>query len=343
MTRSERFYRTLLRLYPAEFRSEYGRLMAQCFHDLCLDAARADGQVGLLKVWLRVLPDFTLSLIREYLDSWGRERAAYAIPGVIDRFQVKAQIGDGSVSRVYRAYDPDRKVEVAIKLLKRGEPEPDGPAGLRFEDLVREMEVMGVLDHPAIPKAYGCYQSDAGAYLVMDFIPGRSLLEVLAQREDFLPEREIISLGIRTCEVLGYLHTRRPQPMLFRDVKPSNLILDENGGFHMIDFGISVPYASGQGYEGIGTEGYAAPEQYGGCEEPRSDLYALGATLHHLATRVDPREETKRRPFTFAPPRRINPALSEGFSAVIQKALSPDLEERYPSASAMRAALEACL
>jgi serine/threonine protein kinase len=209
-------------------------------------------------------------------------------------------------------------------------------------DLQREVDVLAAFDHPAIPKAYGWVQSEAGAYLVMDYIPGPSLLQVLEQREGFLPEQEIIAWGIQACEVLDYLHTRQPDPWLFRDIKPSNMILDEQGGFHLVDFGTGVTYTPGRCYECIGTEGYAAPEQYQGGEEPRSDLYALGATLHQLATRIDPREETRRHPFTFAPPRSINPALSKEFAGVIQKALSYELEDRCSSAAEMESALKAC-
>lgn len=341
-TRSEHFYRRLLQLYPQEFRDEYAGPMAQCFHDMVQESIRMDGTMSMVKVWLRVLPDFTRSLVREHFESrWMRRDMMNGMPKAIGRYQVKVQIGDGSMSTVYRAYDPVRKKDMAIKLLKPQEPDP---ASLRWADyLQREVEVLNGLDHPAIPKAYGFFQSEAGAYLVMDLIKGQSLLDVLGQSQGFLPERDILRWGSQVCDVLTYLHTRKPQPLLFRDVKLSNLILDENWEFHLIDFDLTVPYSPGQTYEKIGTEGYAAPEQYAGCEEPRSDLYGLGAALHQLANRIDPREEVKHRPFTFAPPRSINPALSKAFAAVIQKALAYEPEDRFPSAAAMQAALEACL
>ena len=283
IARSNWMYRKLLRLYPARFRDEYAFPMAQCFRDMCLEAARTGGSRGVLRVWLRVFPDFARSLVREQIDSrWGKEGIMSAYPRVIDRFQVKAQIGDGSVSRVYQAYDPDRKRDVAIKLLKPQESGQTDSARPMVMDLQREVDVLAAFDHPAIPKAYGWVQSEAGAYLVMDYIPGPSLLQVLEQREGFLPEQEIIAWGIQACEVLVYLHSRQPDPWLFRDIKPSNMILDEQGGFHLVDFGTGVTYTPGRCYECIGTEGYAAPEQYQGGEEPRSDLYALGATLTSL-------------------------------------------------------------
>jgi hypothetical protein len=176
--RSERFYRMLLQLYPVEFRDEYEEPMVQLFHDMCLVSIHMDGAMGMVKVWLRVFPDFARSLIREQIESrWGERGKMSAIPNVIGRYQVKVQIGDGSVSTTYRAYDPVRKIDLAIKLLK---PEDTNPARLRWADyLQREEELLKVLDHPAIPKTYGCFQLEAGTYLVMDLIQGQSLLDVL--------------------------------------------------------------------------------------------------------------------------------------------------------------------
>ena len=266
-----------------------------------------------------------------------------AHPTAIDRYQLKAQIGEGSVSSVFRAYDPERGAEVAIKLLKAKEDLAPESYTLWQDYLQREANVMTALDHPAIPKVYQHAQTQAGDYIVMEYVEGRTLLEIMESSEGFLEESAIIQWGIRVCEVLDYLHTSQPEPLLYRDVKPSNMILDEAGRFHLLDFGISVPYAAGHTYECIGTQGYAAPEQYQGHEEIRSDLYALGAALHHLATRIDPREETQRRPFTFAPVRSINPALSKPFAAVIQRALAFEIEDRFPGAAEMGAALAACL
>jgi serine/threonine protein kinase len=266
-----------------------------------------------------------------------------AFPAALDRYQLKALIGEGSVSSVFRAFDPELKAEVAIKLLKSKDDLAPETYILWQDYLQREAAVMTALDHPAIPKVYQHAQTQAGDYIVMEYIAGPTLLQIMESSEGFLEEGAIIQWGIRVCEVLDYLHTSQPAPLLYRDVKPSNMMIDEAGQFHLLDFGISMPYIAGHTYECIGTEGYAAPEQYQGHEEIRSDLYALGASLHHLATRIDPREETQHRPFTFAPVRSTNPALSKPFAAVIQRALAYEPEDRFPSAAEMGAGLAACL
>jgi len=340
---SFKLYCALLQLYPPRFREEYASQMAQCFRDRYREAEKKGGPACIFAVWLWALPDLVASLIQEHIESRKpRKVMMNAIPAAIDRYQLKARIGEGSVSSVFRAFDPERGAEVAIKLLKANDDLAPGSYAHWQEHLQREANVLTALDHPAIPKVYQHAQTQSGDYLVMEMIEGRSPLQIMESCEGFLEEGAIIQWGIQTCEVLNYLHTSQPEPLLFRDVKPSNMIVDEGGRFHLVDFGTSVPYIAGHTYEGIGTEGYAAPEQYQGHEEIRSDLYALGAALHHLATRIDPREETKHRPFTFAPPRSINPALSKPFAAVIQQALAYEPEDRFPNAANMRAALEAC-
>jgi serine/threonine protein kinase len=340
---SVRLYRALLRLYPPEFRAEFGGPMAQCFRDLCRAADSQGRPRRLLGVWLRLLPDLALSLAREHLDSRKKRRGIMTTPfAAIDRYQIKAKIGDGSIASVFRAFDPQRGAEVAIKLLKPAAdsgPESHTQWGSRLE---REAEVLASLDHPAVPKFYASGQTDAGPYLVMEYIPGRTMLQCVEENEGFIDESSLIQWGIQVCAALSFFHTHQPEALLFRDLKPSNLIVDDAGTVHLLDYDITTAYIAGQTYEGIGTEGYAAPEQYSGHEEPRSDLYTLGATLHHLTTRIDPRQETKHRPFTFAPPRSVNPALSKAFAAVIQRALAYEVEDRYPTAAQMQAALKAC-
>ena len=341
---SFRIYRALLRLYPVEFREAYASQMAVCFRDMFREAEQKGGPIRLLTIWPWALSDLAVSLIKEHLESLKlRKMIMNAFPAVIDRYQLKARIGEGSVSSIFRAFDPERKAEVAIKLLKTKDDLGPESYTLWQDCFEREANVMLTLDHPAIPKIYQHAQTQSGDYLVMELIEGRTLLEILEAREGFLEESTIIQWGIQACEVLNYLHTIQPEPLLFRDVKPSNLIVDDAGRIHLLDFDISVPYIAGHTYECIGTEGYAAPEQYQGHEDIRSDLYALGASLHHLATRIDPREETKHHPFTFAPPRSINPALSKPFAAVIQRALAYELNDRFQSAAEMRAALEGCM
>ena len=335
-----RLYRALIYLYPADFRREFGDQMAQCFYDLSRTALNHNR----VALWAHLLTDLAFSLTREHFDHWIRRRTRMNTPlADFAGYRVQAQIGDGSVSRVFRAFDPRLKAEVAIKQLKPA-------AELGTETLAQWQAwfehgaaILAGLDHPALPKLYASGRTAAGPYVVMEYIPGSTLLERIEQSEGFLDEHDLIQWGIQACAALTFLHTCRPQAFLFRDIKPSNLIVADTGTLRLLDFDITAAYIDGQNYECIGTPGYAAPEQYAGHAEPRSDLYALGATLHHLATRIDPREETKTHPFSFAPARSVNPALSKSFAAVIERAIAYEVEDRWPSAAEMQAALEACL
>ena len=143
--------------------------------------------------------------------------------------------------------------------------------------------------------------------------------------------------------MLTYLHGRRPQPIIFRDLKPSNIMVDlGRDKITLVDFGIAKTLQTDRKGTMIGTEGYSPPEQYRGLSEPRGDIYALGATLHHLLTNSDPRTET---PFTFheRPIRKLNPAVGADTQAVIMRALEYDAARRWDTAAAMKAAIQSVL
>src|SRR5207247_2050047 len=151
-------------------------------------------------------------------------------------------------------------------------------------------------------------------------------------------EEDVVNWAIQICDVMEYLHGHQPQPIIFRDLKPSNIIVDATGKVTLIDFGIAKVFQSDKRGTMIGTEGYAPPEQYRGLAEPRGDIYALGATMHHLLTNSDPRTQT---PFTFneRPIRKFNPRASEYIESVILRAVEYDIDSRWPNAQAFRLAL----
>jgi len=153
-----------------------------------------------------------------------------------------------------------------------------------------------------------------------------------------MQEDEVVKWGVQICDVLEYLHGHEPQPVIFRDMKPSNIIVSGEGKVTLIDFGIAKVFQSDKRGTMIGTEGYAPPEQYRGLAEPRGDLYALGATMHHLLTNFDPRTQT---PFTFheRPIRGFNSRVSEYIESVILRACEYDIDRRWPNARALRQAL----
>jgi serine/threonine protein kinase len=172
----------------------------------------------------------------------------------------------------------------------------------------------------------------------MEYIGGRDLETIINSLTDFMPVETVLQWALDLCDVLGYLHSQKPEPIIFRDVKPSNIMIDQYGRMRLVDFGIAKIFQEGQKGTMIGTEGYSAPEQYRGEASPASDVYGIGATIHHILTRRDPRLEP---PFTFAerPVREANPNVSPEFEAIIMKALEFKPEDRYPNAAAMKDAL----
>ena len=202
----------------------------------------------------------------------------------------------------------------------------------------REANLLATLDHPSIPRIYDYFSQNERSYLILEFINGSDLEAILADSESYIPEERVVQWGIELCDVLSYLHNHQPEPIIFRDMKPSNVMINQFGHVVLIDFGIAKPFQSGQRGTMIGTEGYSPPEQYRGEAGNLADIYALGATLHHLLTRRDPRLEA---PFSFAerPIRQINPAVSPEVEKVINISLQYEPKDRYASAEAMKEAL----
>src|SRR5919108_660980 len=202
----------------------------------------------------------------------------------------------------------------------------------------REANLLASLSHPSIPKVYDYFVVGKQVYLVLEFVRGHDLETVLNQSPHLLAEATVVEWALQILDVLHYLHNHKPTPIIFRDLKPSNVMLTDADRVVLIDFGIAKAFQVGRKGTMIGTEGYCPPEQYRGMSEPRGDLYSLGAMMHNLLTRSDPRLEP---PFTFheRTVRALNPAVSAGVEAVIMKALSYEIDARYSSAAEMKAAL----
>jgi outer membrane protein assembly factor BamB len=203
----------------------------------------------------------------------------------------------------------------------------------------REANTLASLSHPAIPSIFDYFHEGNRIYLVMELVDGQDLEKIIDESPGPIAPSEVISWAIQICDVLAYLHNHQP-PFIFRDIKPSNIMVTDPGRITLIDFGIAKVFERGQRGTMVGTAGYPPPEQYRGLAEPRGDVYALGATLHHLLTKRDPRLEL---PFSFHehPIREINPKVSEALDAIVMKALSYDIEDRFVSAIDMKHALEA--
>jgi serine/threonine protein kinase len=253
---------------------------------------------------------------------------------------VQDVIGIGGMGSVYRARDlhfPNVVKFVAVKEMINQAPDPL-VRKMIVQNFEREADILVTLAHPSIPKIYDYFTKDDRSYLVIEFINGKDLEALLNQMNDFVSEDQVVAWALELCDVLSYLHTHKPEPIIFRDMKPSNVMINLSNHIVLVDFGIAKTFRAGQKGTMIGTEGYSPPEQYRGEATPLADIYALGATLHHLLTRRDPRLEP---PFTFSerPIRQLNPAISIELEVVISTALQYNPTDRFPSADAMKEAL----
>lgn len=199
-----------------------------------------------------------------------------------------------------------------------------------ISDFRREAQILATLEHPNLPRVMETFEEKGKHFLVMEFVPGRTLLNMVDGTSGFLPEDKVMVWARQLFDVLHYLHSQNP-PIIYRDLKPANIMLVEGTErIKLIDFGIARFHKAGKAHdtEAFGTAGYAPPEQYGkGQTDQRSDIYALGATLHHLLTRHDP----SLNPFNWLPVRRYNRALSAHVDSAIARAVSLDQAKRFQS------------
>lgn len=259
---------------------------------------------------------------------------------LVNRYLIQDVIGVGGMGSVYRARDlhfPNVVKLVAVKEMINQTPDPLVRQTV-VQNFEREANILATLSHPSIPRIYDYFTLDNRSYLVLEFINGRDLEVVLGQTEGFLPEEQVLDWGIQLCDVLSFLHNHKPDPIVFRDMKPSNVMVNQHNHIILVDFGIAKPFQTGQKGTMIGTEGYSPPEQYRGEASAQADIYSLGATIHHLISRRDPRLEP---PFSFAerPIRKINPNVSVEFETVVNTALQYNVEDRFKSAEEFKQAL----
>jgi len=243
----------------------------------------------------------------------------------------------GSVYRARDMHFPNVTKLVAVKEMINSAPDPLVRETI-VQNFEREANLLATLHHPSIPKIYDYFSLESRSYLVLEFIHGKDMEAVINDTNGFLPEDQILAWAIDLCDVLNYLHAHKPDPIIFRDMKPSNVMINSNGDIMLVDFGIAKAFQSGIKGTMIGTEGYSPPEQYRGEATQAADIYSLGATLHHALTRRDPRLEP---PFSFAerPIRRINPAVSAEMEVIVNQALEYDPANRFKSTAEMRDAL----
>ena len=249
-------------------------------------------------------------------------------PGTViaNRYRVIQPLGEGGMKTVYLAEDlrfKTRRCALAVMVDSFTSAEARRHAVLSFE---READVLAQLDYPAIPKVSDRFSEQDHHYFVMDYVAGRTLEAKLAASGGRLGQSEAIDIAAQICDALDYLHSRIP-PVVYRDLKPANIIVTPEGRVKLIDFGIARHFTR-QGTT-VGTIGYAAPEQYQGECEPSSDVYALGATLHHLLSGRDP----ARFPFDFPPLSTLIPGCDPKLEQLVGEALRRERGERLASAA----------
>jgi outer membrane protein assembly factor BamB/tRNA A-37 threonylcarbamoyl transferase component Bud32 len=253
---------------------------------------------------------------------------------------IQEVIGIGGMGSVYRARDlhfPNVVKLVAVKEMINQAPDPLVRETI-VQNFEREANILATLSHTSIPRIYDYFTQENRSYLVLEFINGQDLEAIISETEGFLPEEKVLQWGIELCDVIAFLHSHKPSPIVFRDMKPSNVMINQHGHVILVDFGIAKPFQSGQKGTMIGTEGYSPPEQYRGEATTQADIYALGATMHHALTRRDPRLEA---PFSFSerPIRKINPAVSLELETVINTALQYNAADRFSTIEAFKDAL----
>ncbi|WP_321972336.1 serine/threonine-protein kinase [Paratractidigestivibacter sp.] len=252
------------------------------------------------------------------------------------KFEILSQVGHGGMSRVWLVRDRHLNKLWAAKEIGLAGREPDYEVVV--QSLITEANLIKRLDHPMLPRVVDIIEEGRTIFVVMDYIEGTSLKQAMREAGRPMDEADVIEWGIQLCDVLEYLHSRKP-PVIYRDMKPDNIMLREDGTVRLIDFGIAREYKEGKSSDTkvLGTRGYAAPEQFSheAQTDARTDVYALGVTLYVLVTGRAASKETYWQPI-----RQINPALSEGLEHIIAKATQANPADRYQTASDMRYDLE---
>jgi serine/threonine protein kinase len=259
------------------------------------------------------------------------------------RYEIRGVLGNGGMGCVYRVMDRSRGgMVLAVKELRTGNLSGDKlrEAVIQFQT---EARILIRLSHPNLPKVHDYFSLPGAYYIVMEYIEGLTLEKLLASRKGKpVDERLALSWALQICRTMHFLSVQRPRPVVFRDLKPSNVMISRDNRVKLIDFGIARFFKEEKLEDTFvyGTPGYAAPEQYGsGQTDVRSDIFSLGATLHHALTGRSP----SLSPLDFPDPRKLNPKLSRETSAIIRRALSPRMEKRFQSALEIKQAIQKTL
>ncbi len=256
------------------------------------------------------------------------------------RYEIQSLLGKGGMGCVYKVSDRRHGGKLlAAKELQAGKlsEEKQQEALSQFRT---EARILMRLTHQNLPKVYDYFSIRDRHYIIMEYIRGRTLEDILEARLGKPVDEQLsLSWALQICRAMHFLSVQKPRPIVFRDLKPSNIMISRDGRVKLIDFGIARFFKEDKSEDTYvyGTPGYAAPEQYGsGQTDVRSDIFSLGATLHHCLTGRNPSEN----PLVFPDPRLFNPKLHEETAGIVIKALEPNMEKRYQSALEMKRAVQ---
>lgn len=271
-----------------------------------------------------------------YIIAEEREGGMLKVGDLIDgKYKILNEIGRGGMSTVYLAINEKANKPWAVKEVRKN--------GISNRELVKqslmvEINLLKKLKHKGLPSIVDIIDQQDNYLIVMDYIEGITL-ENIMQEDGVQPQEKVVDWAIQLCDVLQYLHTRKPA-IIYRDMKPSNIMLRSDGSVVLIDFGTAREFKERHVEDTtcLGTQGYAAPEQFGGMgqTDERTDIYSLGATMYRLVTGHNPSEP----PYEMYPITHWNPRLSTGLEGIIAKCTSKDPKSRYQSVQEVRYALE---
>ena len=249
-------------------------------------------------------------------------------PGdIIDKnYKIISTLGEGAMSRVYLAKKEKNLYAIKESSTCFSSPEEEK---ILINSFLREADLLYNINHPGLPKYYKNFKYNNKMYIVMEYIKGIGLEDIIKASVKPPEEKRVLNWGIQLCEILFYLHTMKPSSIIYRDLKPSNIIITEGDTLRLIDLGVARHYDPSKDCDTVrlGTPGYAAPEQCRkkGQSTPLSDIYALGVVIHQLLTLHDPTVT----PFKFPNIRKLNNNVSEQLEWIINKALNLDPRDRY--------------
>jgi serine/threonine protein kinase len=254
-----------------------------------------------------------------------------------DRFVILRKIGHGGMAAVYQVIDTWQPGTLwAVKEMSDAALGDPAEHEYAVHSFFQEANLLRTLSHPNLPRVIDVFTEGGKHYLVMEYVPGKTLFEMLQQQRRPFTEVEVLPWALQLCDVLDYLHNQNPK-IIFRDLKPSNIMITTQGQVKLIDFGIARFFKPGKSVDtmALGTPGFAAPEALGGQTDERSDLYSLNVTLHYLLTLCDPVQSMFKLPAV----RSLNPAVTPEMETIVMYGVRNERDRRWQNAAQMRAEL----